>query len=606
MAIADGSIQFDDNNGTTIDVPVPSFPYKTIIELPFEWQKQDDGTWEGYDHGDTYDKRSCECSFFYDVDDMETFNDFFRTDGEGRGQDVIMRMNSNSGFFPFGADKGDEGDFTVALIIKKHGMVGESPFRYFKFDVVIYNTGSWPAFTPPAEVDEGELTIGTVTDLRFPPDWFKPKAEYGEFATIEQDASSQWIDRSDNYDWYETGFNMVCNESKTAALIEYLVDTARVNSFTIEPPDDSYAFGRDNSATASYTVQLIQDTITITHTQNNRFTFPLNVAFVSSLPIADGNITWVETDDPGADTKKCAVDTANKLLFITLTAANLPLRSWSYNASGNMSAVDSYNPGSAYDGYQVTVDTTNGLVFVGFANNGVSCFSYTTAGALTLTDTESGVSQNFTGIALDVSRLFLFTGHSVNNGVGLRSYSYTAAGQIGAQIDATAVDLKFYRHLAIDTSKRLIFAAVEEGVDDGGLSSFSYDTSGNISAEDTVNTLEGFVGVAVDTDNSLVFGASDTAGFFVYSYDSSGNFTLVDSDTGITCSGVGLDTRSRVAFVGADGDGFKTYKYTRAGVLTAVDSDDQGGSYDGIAVDNINMLAFACIGAPGVASYTYT
>ena len=247
MAPADGQIEFDNGSGTTIQVSVPSYPYKTTISLPFEWQKMDDGTWEGFDHGTSYDKRKCNCFFYLTAAQMETFNDFFNTDGSGRAIDVIMRMNANSGFHPFGPDKGDVGDFTVALTYKKHGAVGESPFRYFKVEVEIYNTGAWPVYTPPAEVDDGDFTIGTVTDLRFPPNWFEPEVEYGTFMTLEENSTSQWIDRSNNYDWYETNFNMVCNESKAAVLIAYLADTARVSSFTVVPPGNAYMFGRDKT-----------------------------------------------------------------------------------------------------------------------------------------------------------------------------------------------------------------------------------------------------------------------------------------------------------------------------------------------------------------------
>ena len=199
MAPGDGQIEFQ-QGATSIQVSVPSFSYKTTISLPFDWQKMDDGTWEGFDNGTAYDKRKCECTLFFTAAQMATFNDFHRTDGEGRAIDITMRMNANSGFHPFGPDKGDVGDFTVAVEIKNHGMVGESPFRYFKVDLVIYNTGSWPAYTPPAEVDDGDFTIGTITDLRFPPGWFEPEAEYGTFMTLEENSTSQWIDRSVNFD----------------------------------------------------------------------------------------------------------------------------------------------------------------------------------------------------------------------------------------------------------------------------------------------------------------------------------------------------------------------------------------------------------------------
>ena len=107
MAPGDGQIEFQ-QGATSIQVSIPSFSYKTTISLPFDWQKMDDGTWEGFDNGTAYDKRKCECALFFTAAQMATFNDFLRTDGEGRAIDITMRMNANSGFHPFGPDKGED------------------------------------------------------------------------------------------------------------------------------------------------------------------------------------------------------------------------------------------------------------------------------------------------------------------------------------------------------------------------------------------------------------------------------------------------------------------------------------------------------------------
>lgn len=287
MAITDGKIEITDADNNSIEVNMPVFPYKSIIDLPFDIQKLDDGTYGAYDHGadhDTYDIRRCQCRLMLTPAEQVTLNDFLREDNiaitKGRAYDVTLKMNAGSGFFPFCPDKGDVGDFDVAIIFRRHGTIGESPFKYFVSDIEIVNTGSWPEYSLPAEISEGSITIGTITNNRFPPDWFKPKVQYGYFITIEQDSSVQWIDRSENGDWWETFFRMHSNESKAAKVIEYLTGTARANAFNMTANADSYMFGRDKG-NGIFSTQLIQDSIIVTHEKYNLFTYSLNLSYVS-------------------------------------------------------------------------------------------------------------------------------------------------------------------------------------------------------------------------------------------------------------------------------------------------------------------------------------
>ncbi len=283
MAVTDGKLQFEDEDANQIEVTVPRFGYQTVIDLPFEIVQLDDGLFDIYDYGGgnpaLYDKRRCNCKFYLNATEQQTFNNFFRDDDEnpkGRAYDVTLRMNTDSGFFPFGPDKGDVGDFDVAVTFGNTPAIGEAPFLYFDSNINIQHTGSYPAYSLPSEVSEGGLTIGTITNNRFPPGWFKPSGRYGFFETVTEDGTVEWMDRSENADWYTTTFEMVSNESKAAAVIEYLTATARNNQFTLTAPTNSYPFGRDLGV--SVVVKMIQSKIEITHEYFDRFRYTLKLS----------------------------------------------------------------------------------------------------------------------------------------------------------------------------------------------------------------------------------------------------------------------------------------------------------------------------------------
>ena len=294
MAVTPGKVQFEDDDGNTLEVDLPLYPYVTTIDLPFEVQKLENGTYDIYDHAggtpDTYDIRSCRCTFELTASEMALFNAFFSEDDQtttkARGFDVTLRMNTNSGFHPFGPDKGDAGDFDVALIIASHGEVGEEPIGYFHVVVDMVNTGSWPTYSMPAEVADGSFTFGTVTSVRFPPQWFKPDVEYRVYRTTEQDGTVRWIDRGQAGDWFESSFELHANESKMGRVVAYLVNTARTAAFQVVAPAAGitgyYVFGYDKGSAGTYNVKLIQDTLKITHDRYNHFKVPLSLTWVST------------------------------------------------------------------------------------------------------------------------------------------------------------------------------------------------------------------------------------------------------------------------------------------------------------------------------------
>jgi hypothetical protein len=199
-----------------------------------------------------------------------------------RAVDFTMTLSSGSGFFPFGPDKGDAGSFTVAVELVSNSGIQYEPWQYHRIKLRIHNTGSYPAYVIPAEVNDGTsaFQIGTVTNLRYPPDRFSPDAVYETFATILEGSSSQWVDRGSAADSYSAAFHMVCNQTKCAKLIQYLVDTARGGNFTLVSDSNFYPFGRD-IADGSHTVQSTKFTYEIMHDEFSHYEFDMEVRRVA-------------------------------------------------------------------------------------------------------------------------------------------------------------------------------------------------------------------------------------------------------------------------------------------------------------------------------------
>ena len=110
MATA-GKITLAVSGGNSIDVNIPVFGYRVSLVYPFDFAEMDDKSLPSFDHGSAYDKRYCECSLWLDETEAAAFDTFLNSDlsANGRAKNVTLSMSSNSGFFPFGPDKGTPG-----------------------------------------------------------------------------------------------------------------------------------------------------------------------------------------------------------------------------------------------------------------------------------------------------------------------------------------------------------------------------------------------------------------------------------------------------------------------------------------------------------------
>lgn len=274
-----GTVTFDDGTNS-VALPCPRFGYKSILDFPFDSQELDDGTIDIYDHGASYDKRWCECAFELTQAQMESFASLIRTEAKGRAQKLTMTLSSNSGFHPFMPDKGDGSAFTVAVDIINQMQIDE-PFLYHLANVRIVNCGSWPVYSIPAETNDGTsiFQIGSIANLRFPPNWFQPTVKYNYHTQIMEDGNVQQVNKQLG-DYYSTSIGMVCNETKAAKLIEYLAGTARATQFTMKTDSNFFAFGNDKSGNATYQVKLNDTRIECIHPRYNSFEFNLPLIYL--------------------------------------------------------------------------------------------------------------------------------------------------------------------------------------------------------------------------------------------------------------------------------------------------------------------------------------
>lgn len=274
------TIVFKDSSGNLIRIKTPVHGYRSILQFGWDIQDLDNGKWDSFDPGSSYDGRMCECDFVLDATDQALLMDFLGTSAKARADAAVtMSISGDQDFRPFGADKGNAGDFTVGIQLMSTEGIGGRPYAQFQTKVMIVNHGSYPAYSNVTDVDEGSWDLGTVTGVRFPPDWFDPNVFYASDGSMGMDGNLDFVDRSTNADRYESQFRLVCNQPKTERILSYLADTARADTFSITPAGNHYIFDIDKGTVGPHTVRLLQKSIEVTHNMYNQFEFTLHVGF---------------------------------------------------------------------------------------------------------------------------------------------------------------------------------------------------------------------------------------------------------------------------------------------------------------------------------------
>lgn len=258
-----------------VELPQP-ISTETDIEFPFDMVTLDNGTKVVYDNGEQYDKRICKCKFLLNPTQQQALNTFLNT--TARAQELILDPGVTGGFHPFGPDKGDAGNFSVTAMISGTPSIMIYPFRYFECELILVNTGSYPAYSLPSEVDDGSWNFGAVENLHYPQAGFKPGMFYSVSISHTENSTPYFIDRGKDADYATSNFILNCNESKAAAMLYYLTHTIRANSFSLYTRSYFIIFGIDYEDGDAKYVMIDTNKIKVKQVNYDNWTIELRLA----------------------------------------------------------------------------------------------------------------------------------------------------------------------------------------------------------------------------------------------------------------------------------------------------------------------------------------
>ena len=289
---------YDATDNYSVDVNRPSYPYDVEIHMPIAITQAADGSYpdngffdplnEAQDTLGTYDYRILTSSLWRMPADQKTsLNAFMRDLRMGRAENMVMKLGSAyTGFYPFGPDKGENGNFTVRELSRYQSGVQMAPFKWFEDTIAFVMTGGGGGGVLLSPMAQGELFIGgNAYGLMYPQDGIKPKPIYNFSTGISETGAPNSLDGGIVGDSWETGFDLLCNGYSCSEIITKLTQTYRTLDIPIVVPPNYYMFSADQSAglAGSYKAKFLGSERTdkevilrVTHYGFNQFKIPMN------------------------------------------------------------------------------------------------------------------------------------------------------------------------------------------------------------------------------------------------------------------------------------------------------------------------------------------
>lgn len=272
--MAVNEITFTAPSTSTFDIKPPLWGYIVNVLLPLKYSICQSGSVHIFDAGSAYDRRVLECTFLMNATDYDNFSDFFVDGQHGRGEDVTMSLPTVGGFFPFGADKGDSGNFTVRLLsMKEHPQLLDA-LRWWKVNCRFLLVSA-PAYSLPSVTEYGNLTIGNVSTFRYPQSGFSSSVNFKIDNAETNGPSASEVDSGVFSDNQTVEFDLTATESAVANLANYLVTTPRsavnklYDTFQITTRSNDFAFGYEGGSNDTYDVHLMDGGFMIEHVQHD-------------------------------------------------------------------------------------------------------------------------------------------------------------------------------------------------------------------------------------------------------------------------------------------------------------------------------------------------
>ena len=293
MSLTDSSkirIHYTDNSSAAqyFDILKPIKGAETTITLPIDFSVASDGTRVPFDSGPdgSLDVRQCEAEFYLRESDQTNLMALLG-DTTGRSRDIVLELSTGSGFFPFGADLGDSGLFTCSVQFQTLGGIGGAPYLHFKNKLLFTMSGSPPTYSIPADESlPGPMTIGSVSNLKFPDVWFQPNTSIKTMTSIMHGGQAAYINCGQSGDDFDTSFELRMRNARCARLLQYLTNTGRSVAYLpagipFIVPGNSYPFGQLKSASGTFAAQVIQNVFVIKHVGFQQFNMSLQMMWIS-------------------------------------------------------------------------------------------------------------------------------------------------------------------------------------------------------------------------------------------------------------------------------------------------------------------------------------
>jgi hypothetical protein len=281
-------IHYTDNSSAAqyFDISKPIKGAETTITLPIDFSVAADGTRVPYDNAPdgSLDVRQCQAEFYLRESDQANLMALL-SDTAGRSRDIQLELSPASGFFPFGADLGDGGLFTCSVQIPTLGGIGGAPYLHFKNTLLFTMSGSAPTYSIPAdETIPGPMTIGSVTNIKFPDLWFQPNTTIRNYTSILNGGTASYINRGQLGDDYDASFELRMRNARCARLLQYLTNTGRSVAYVSMPfitPLKCYPFGQLQKEGGTFQAQCIQNVFKIKHVGFQQFNMEMQVMYIS-------------------------------------------------------------------------------------------------------------------------------------------------------------------------------------------------------------------------------------------------------------------------------------------------------------------------------------
>ena len=257
------------NSSVTIDNPL--YGYATEIKLAFDVTRLI-GRYAHADYGPEFDHRTLSASTHWrNESDMVLLAAFLR---DNRGTEITLSLGADpTGFFPFGPDLGDKGDFTVHLDEYVSGGVLDMPFRHFAPELRL-KLKSAPAYVLPDPVTEGAFSVGGI-NFRWPQNGVAPTTRNGRTHVYTRSGAQYGLDLGTGADVHEVAFTLEGGAENIGRFLHSVGLPGRTDDVVISVPEHYWLFGPENDSAGAYKTRLITSILSVTHDRFNRFSVPV-------------------------------------------------------------------------------------------------------------------------------------------------------------------------------------------------------------------------------------------------------------------------------------------------------------------------------------------